>query len=139
MIRQRALSPYSAIFTGRILVAVIVVTHALLSTDAHAAEILEIDSQIVRELTIESVQQAIVKASAMRGWQITEKAPGHLQGVIRIKSQIAVIDILFDRNHYRIRHNRSENMKHKKNKIHKNFNIWVKVIDGDIRAMLSYM
>ena len=110
------------------------------SLPAHAAKKLEsINSTVEVDLPVEIIRLAIVKAGAMRGWEITEIEPGVLQGYVRVRSEVAVVDIRFDTTHYTITYNRSENLNYKNGKIDKRFNEWIHKLDRDIQAMFTYM
>ncbi len=126
--------------TSIVLIVAILAIAAAGSTRVHAAEkLLAIHSAIEIDLPLEKIKLAIVRAGAMKGWEITEIVPGYLEGSVHVRSYVAVIDIRFESTHYTITYNRSENLDFKDGKINKRFNHWIQRLDRDIKAMLTYM
>lgn len=122
-----------------IIIVALLTIGAFGSKQVQAAKILTISSSIEIDLPIEKVKLAIIRAGAMKGWQMIEIEPGLLEAIVRVRSHVAVVDIHYNDDKYTITYNRSENLGYKNGKIKKNFNKWIQRLDRDITTMFTYM
>lgn len=68
---------------------------------------------------------------------MTEKAPGHIVGTLRLRSHQAVVDILYYTEIYSITYLDSLNLKYDGKSIHKNYNSWIQNLSNGIHAQIS--
>ena len=88
-------------------------------------------------LTKVKVEDAIVRAGAGLGWEITRVSEGQMQGTLHLRTHVAKVDILYTNNTYSIRYRDSTNLKFNDGKIHKNYNGWVQNLKTAINKELS--
>jgi len=92
-----------------------------------------------KAISARNVENAIVTASAHRGWEFKKVAPGKLVGMLVVRGKHYVeIDVLFNSKEYRITYKDSKNMKYdpETKTIHKRYNSWVTNLDNDIKFYL---
>ena len=87
--------------------------------------------------SMQDVQQAIVRAGAALGWQITPVKPGQLAGRLNLRTHQAIVDITHDAKQYNITYKDSVDLGAKDGQIHKNYHGWVQNLDRGIRAQLG--
>jgi len=125
----------------RVIAVALFVCAALLggcrSATIQNVELAPIISSPQHQQTMSSVKNAIIQAGYSLGWQMNDVAPGHLIGTLNIRSHQAVVDITYTPENYSINYKDSTNLKHKGNKIHKNYNAWVKNLTNAINKRLS--
>lgn len=107
----------------------------------HSAPIYNVvDTPIVvsagKSATVDSVKTAILRAGGRLGWQMTETAPGVINGRISLRTHSASVDIRFNTKTYSITYRDSTNLDARGGSIHKNYNGWIQNLDRDIRAEL---
>ncbi|MCD6035067.1 MAG: hypothetical protein K0R63_808 [Rickettsiales bacterium] len=88
----------------------------------------------------EAVAKGIKRAAAGLGWRTTEKGPNKIQATINIRGKhTAVVDVNYTTSAFSIDYNRSENLKYDptSNKIHSNYNGWVKNLENAILVEVS--
>ena len=79
------------------------------------------------------MQQAIVKSLVGRGWTVQKITPELVQAQITVREQFhAEIDIPYSATHYQIIYRNSSGLDYKDGKIHKNYILWVRLLDRDI-------
>jgi hypothetical protein len=83
------------------------------------------------------VRQAIITAGAALGWKMTDTSPGHLEGVLNLRTHVAVVDIPYSAKSYSILFKSGENLRAADGTIHKNYNGWVQNLDRGIRSALA--
>lgn len=88
-------------------------------------------------LSTEQIEEAIIKAGASLGWKIEKVAPGHMVGILDIRSHHAEVDIPYTKKSYDIIYKSSYNLKYKNGKIHSNYNDWVRNLDRAIQRELA--
>lgn len=90
-------------------------------------------------VTLEDVTRAIQRAGGGLGWQMIEIEPGKLEGRLRIRSHLAIVNIPFDTKTFSILYKRSINLKYDGTSIHQNYNSWVQNLEQAILAETSKM
>ena len=90
-------------------------------------------------VNVDNVQKAIVRAGVTLGWQMTPRAPGHIEGVLNIRKHQAVVDITFDDKQYTVMYRTSTNLDYdeKNRTIHSNYNGWIKNLQKGILAQVT--
>lgn len=87
--------------------------------------------------TTNDVRNAILRAGGTLGWQMRDEKPGHIVGTLALRSHIAVVDIVYNKNSYAIKYKDSTNLKYDGTNIHKNYNGWVQNLDRAIRVQMQ--
>jgi len=85
---------------------------------------------------LKEVTKAIQRAGIGLGWKMRVKEPGHIIGTLDIRSHQAVVDIKYSKSGYDITYKDSSNLEHSGDKIHSNYNDWVRNLDRDIQKEL---
>lgn len=85
---------------------------------------------------LETVTKAIQKAGAELGWKTEIEEPGHIIGTLNIRAHQAVVDINYSKTGYDITYRDSVNLEHTGDKIHSNYNDWVRNLDKEIQKQL---
>jgi hypothetical protein len=83
-----------------------------------------------------AVREAIVAGARAKGWRVSEEGPGHIVASIAVRSHTAVADIFYDATSYSIQYKDSSNLKYDGERIHRNYNKWVILLDQQIQANL---
>jgi hypothetical protein len=83
-----------------------------------------------------AVRDAIVAGARAKGWRLHEKAPGHFVGSIVVRNHTAAVDIFYDATSYSIQYKNSSNLKYDGERIHRNYNKWIILLDQQIQANL---
>lgn len=93
-----------------------------------------------KKLTLSDYEKAIVRAGTYRRWNAKQIAPGHLEltNMIRDKHNVA-LDVFFDTETFSIKHKSSTNLRWNPTArtIHPNYNLWVDLLEGDIKAEIQ--
>lgn len=86
----------------------------------------------------EDIQQAILKASAERGWTVRQITPGLVQADITVRNTFyAAVNIHYSLSNFRIEYRDSRALDYKNGKIHRNYNRWVYNLDKSIMRELQ--
>lgn len=91
---------------------------------------------------LEIVEVAILKALANRQWLAQKKGPGEIIGTLNIRSHQAVIRINYNDSAYSIRYVDSTDLRYRtdiwgRERIHGNYNGWIKDLVSDINTLLG--
>lgn len=89
-----------------------------------------------KQATMESVEQAIIRAGNGLGWQMKAEKPGLIVGTLNLRTHTAVVDIPFSASAYSIVYRSSVNLNQQGDNIHSNYNGWVQNLDKAIRSQL---
>lgn len=91
---------------------------------------------LTKPARLEQISQAIVRAGARRGWSIVQVRPGVLVGTLNIRTHQAAVDIVHDTSTFSITYKSSSNLLYDADRqvIHRNFNIWIQNLRGDIMS-----
>ncbi|MBT1064165.1 hypothetical protein KJY73_11300 [Bowmanella sp. Y26] len=84
----------------------------------------------------EQIEQAILDAAAFKRWTVKEKTPGHIILEINVRKHYASVSVDYDQGGYSIKYLDSFNLDYKFNKIHRNYNKWVKLLEMEIDQRL---
>ncbi|MCW8846341.1 MAG: hypothetical protein OQK99_10930 [Gammaproteobacteria bacterium] len=82
------------------------------------------------------IKSAILAGGAAKGWRMTESEPGHIQADITVRQHMASVDIFYDDHSYSIAYKDSQNLMYDGNKIHRNYNKWITLLDQQIALNL---
>jgi len=113
---------------------------ALLMVGCRSAPVYEVQQgQLVtsRAVSMADVEKAIKTAGAGLGWQMVQRAPGSLEGILILREHRAVVDIRYDTRSYSIKYKDSSNLNYDGSTIHANYNGWVQNLERAIRAQVS--
>lgn len=87
------------------------------------------------------VEAAIYQGCSKRKWMPTKVRDGLIQATLYQRSHLAVVDIDYDDDSFRVTYVRSENLRYKtgdgEQRIHSSYNKWVKNLVGDIETALN--
>ena len=84
------------------------------------------------------VEKAIIKATSIKGWTISKKESGYIEAGITVRGRHhAVVGIPYSDQAYSINYVSSDNLDHKGDTIHRNYNKWVTLLDRQIQAELT--
>jgi hypothetical protein len=89
-----------------------------------------------KNLTMEQVERAIVRAGVGLGWRMDPVAPGKMRGTLHLRRHVIVVGISYDTKSFSINYESSENMNYENGQIHKNYNSWVQNLERDIQRNL---
>ncbi|MEE9358379.1 hypothetical protein [Candidatus Vondammii sp. HM_W22] len=91
--------------------------------------------------SLEQTTVVIRRAGAKLGWQMKSIAPGHILGVLHLRSHVAKVDITFDTKTFNIQYKDSVNLDYKTedgaNTIHSNYNGWIHRLVAAIMSQTS--
>jgi len=87
--------------------------------------------------TLDEVKAAILGAGEARGWTLKEIGPGHLEGILRIRAHIAVVDIKYSPTSYSIAYKDSSELLYDGTQIHMEYNNWIKSLEDGIDSRLK--
>lgn len=90
-----------------------------------------------KQVSMQDVERAVMRAGAGLGWQMNPKRPGHIEGTIVLRTHKAVVDITYDTKTYNIKYKDSANLEYNGSSIHSNYNGWVQNLDKAIRTQLG--
>lgn len=90
-----------------------------------------------RNVSLDTVENAIRRAGAALGWQMKTIKPGLMVGTLNLRTHSAVVDVAYNTKSYNITYKDSTNLKYDGTNIHKNYNTWVHNLDNKIRVELS--
>jgi hypothetical protein len=92
-----------------------------------------------KNVSMNDVSTAIIRAGAALGWQITPDSPGKLTGRLALRSHLAVVDIEHDTRAYSIKYRDSTDLMADGTNIHRNYNGWIQNLEKGIRTQLSLL
>ncbi len=87
--------------------------------------------------TLESIKAEIVAAGETRGWTMKDIEPGRLEGILRVRAHVAVVDIKYSRTSYNITYKDSYELLYDGTQIHMEYNNWVKGLQEAIDRRLK--
>jgi hypothetical protein len=92
-------------------------------------------------LPVNDVEAAIYEGCNRRKWIPSKVRDGDIEATLYLRSHVAVVDIVYDKDSFQVHYVRSENLNYKQRDgeelIHPNYNAWVKNLTADIDAALS--
>jgi hypothetical protein len=92
-----------------------------------------------KNVSMQEVQTAIIRAGTGLGWQIAPEKPGQLTGRLTVRTHQAVVGITHDTKQYSINYKDSTGLDARDGQIHRNYNGWVQNLDKAIRTQLSLL
>lgn len=104
--------------------------------------------------TEDDVKKAIIRAGGGLGWNMNADKPGHVSGILYLRTHMAKVDITYDLKKYSITYKDSTNLDYEAagaettdadgttyvnntDIIHSNYNGWIQNLDRAIQAQLS--
>ena len=97
----------------------------------------QISSKNSKSFQPNQVRQAIVAAGVGLGWKFVDLKPGLLEGTLRLREHVAVVDIPYSTSTYSIIYKSGVNLGEQNGQIHKNYNGWVQNLDKGIGSELA--
>ena len=85
---------------------------------------------------LSDVTKAIRRAGAELGWEMQEEVPGHIVGTFIKGKHAAFVDITYTREEYSINYRSSRYLDYRGDRIHRNYNAWVRYLSVAIDANL---
>ena len=86
--------------------------------------------------SLDEIRQAIVRAGAGLGWQMSADRPGHITGRLPLRTHVAVVDVDYTQTLYSIKYRESTNLDYDGSNIHRNYNGWIQNLDRAIKVQL---
>jgi hypothetical protein len=87
--------------------------------------------------TVESVKAEIMSAGEIRGWTMKDIEPGRLEGILRVRVHVAVVDIKYSTTGYSITYKDSYQLNYDGSQIHMEYNNWVRGLEEAIDGRLK--
>jgi len=93
----------------------------------------------VDSVMLNEIRDAVTRAGASLGWIMVEEEPGLVRGTLRLRSHVAIVDVIFDTSTYSIQYVDSTNLDYSEanGTIHKNYNGWIQNLDTAIQRELA--
>lgn len=88
--------------------------------------------------TLDDVTKGIILAGNSLGWQMRKQSPGHIVGILHLRSHMAEVDVTYNTKSYNINYKNSTNLKYdpSKNIIHSNYNGWIQNLNSAIQTQV---
>ncbi|MGM0593515.1 MAG: hypothetical protein ACQETD_03170 [Pseudomonadota bacterium] len=91
----------------------------------------------VDNVSMDGVENAIMRAAGPLGWQVKKVEPGHMVATLNVRKHMAQVDITYDTDSYSISYKNSSHLKYDGSNIHSNYNGWVQNLQRNIDVQLS--
>lgn len=88
-------------------------------------------------LSMDQIENAIVRAANGREWVVSEKSPGRLIATYSPRDHVAKVEIDYNKKDFSILYVDSTNLKYDGTHIHHNYNRWVNNLREDILREVS--
>ena len=88
-------------------------------------------------VTMVGVRRAIVLAATQKGWVMKEMGAGRLQATINVRKHMAQVLIAYTPRSYSITYQDSHTLEYDGATIHRNYNKWIRKLEGLINSHLS--
>lgn len=100
---------------------------AFLAACRSLAPVMDINNQtFTKGHTLEEVENAIISAASIKGWQMRIVEPGKMRGQLNMRGKHqAVVDVFYTKEDYSIKYVSSLGLKYENGKIHPNYNRWI--------------
>ncbi|MFO7594123.1 MAG: hypothetical protein R6X15_08790 [Pseudomonadota bacterium] len=92
-----------------------------------------------KNITLDQMKTAIIRAGAKRGWAMKAVAPGHVVGTLHQRQHMAQIDIKYNTQNYSITYKDSSGLNYDGTNIHNFYNKWIQTLRRDIDVQLSML
>ena len=89
------------------------------------------------QVTQAQVGDAIAKAANDKGWLVNRVSDGHIEATIHVRQHAAVVDIRYFATSYDITYKSSDVLLYDGEKIHRNYNKWIKILEQRINNNIS--
>jgi len=88
--------------------------------------------------TLDDITNGIIRAGNSLGWQMRKQSPGHIVGILHLRTHMAEVDITYDTKSYNINYKNSTNLNYdpSKNIIHSNYNGWIQNLNNAIQTQV---
>jgi hypothetical protein len=90
-----------------------------------------------RSVSLEQIENAIVRAGQRRGWAMTKVAPGKIRAVQDTAKRDAIVEIEFNSETFSIQHLETKGLRERRGQIHPRYNSWVRSLEADIDRALG--
>jgi len=88
--------------------------------------------------TDKEIGEAIWSAGRSLEWRIKKVRPGQMSGVFKKNTHRAVVAIHYDKAHFNILYQDSDNLKYDGNDIHVNYNVWIHKLEQKIQNKINF-
>ena len=108
-------------------------------------QVYNVDNQPIKSsmstYDLSDVTKAIKRAGAQLGWDMREATPGHLVGTLKLRSHVAVVDVVYTLDEFSITYKNSVNLNYDPggNTIHRNYNGWIQNLSDAIDTQLTIL
>ena len=89
------------------------------------------------QVTQAKVGDVIAKAANDKGWLVNRVSDGHIEATIHVRQHAAVVDIRYFATSYDITYKSSDVLLYDGEKIHRNYNKWIKILEQRINNNIS--
>ncbi len=90
-----------------------------------------------RRLSMEQIEEIIIRTGAERDWRMTKTGPGALRATYAPRTHVANVMITFSQTDFSITYESSSNLRYDGVNIHHNYNRWVNNLRADILQAVS--
>jgi hypothetical protein len=122
---------------GILIVAALLVTGCGTTQPIYNVQSAAITGPAGKTMSMNEVQQAIMRAGTQLGWQMQPEGPGRISGRLALRTHLAVVDIEHDTKSYSIKYRDSTNLDARDGMIHRNYNGWIQNLEKAIRVQTS--
>lgn len=94
---------------------------------------------VTNQITLDQVETAIKRALEYKRWTVKEQLDNKIIAEIYVRTHYAKVEISYDTESYSIKYLDSSNLKRNEthNKIHRNYNKWIKLLEQEIQGYIS--
>lgn len=88
--------------------------------------------------TLDDITNGIIRAGNSLGWKMKKQSPGHIVGILHLRTHMAEVDITYDTKSYNINYKNSTNLNYNpsNNIIHSNYNGWIQNLNNAIQTQV---
>ncbi len=87
--------------------------------------------------SLDAVERSIIEVGVDLGWVIEPTGPGEATGTLNLRTHMAVVRIRYDARRVRIDYVDSRNLDHHGDRIHRNYNNWIRNLEVKIQRSIG--
>ncbi|MAZ04332.1 MAG: hypothetical protein CMN56_14460 [Sneathiella sp.] len=91
----------------------------------------------LQETSLDNIGTIIQTSAINRGWVVSDVQPGKMKATLRNRTHVAVIEITYTKTNYSINYVSSVDLLYDGEKIHRNYNKWIRTLQNDINKNLN--